>query len=156
MKRNFYNTRDSYIVYKNLSTDPININQYVQIINHFMKFLISKLFQTGEINIPERLGKLNIIGKKVKVRIEDGEIKGLAPDWVKTKELWNSDSVAKNNKQLVYHFNEETNGIRYKFFWSKNRVLVSNKTLYNLRMTRTNKRRLSSLVKEGKEYLIKN
>ena len=154
--KKFYNTRDSYIVYKNMSVNPINISQYVQIINHFMKFLSSKLLSTGEINIPERLGKLSIFGKKVNVRIEDGEIKGLAPDWVKTKQLWESDEEAKNNKQLVYHFNEETNGIRYKFAWSKNRVLVSNKTLYNLRMTRSNKRELSKLVREEKEYLIKN
>ncbi len=154
--KKFYNTRDSYVVYKNMSVNPINISQYVQIINHFMKFLSSKLLSTGEINIPERLGKLSIFGKKVNVRIEDGEIKGLAPDWVKTKQLWESDEEAKNNKQLVYHFNEETNGIRYKFSWSKNRVLVSNKTLYNLRMTRSNKRELSRLVREGKEYLIKN
>ena len=154
--KKFYNTRDSYVVYKNMSVNPINISQYVQIINHFMKFLSSKLLSTGEIIIPERLGKLSIFGKKVKIRIEDGEIKGLAPDWVKTKELWDSDSIAKQNKQLVYHFNEETNGIRYKFAWSKNRVLVSNKTLYNLRMTRSNKRELSKLVREGREYLIKN
>ncbi len=152
--KKFYNTRDSYVVYKNMSVNPINISQYVQIINHFMKFLSSKLLSTGEINIPERLGRLSIFGKKVNVRIENGEIKGLAPDWVKTKQLWDSDEEAKNNKQLVYHFNEETNGIRYKFFWSKNRVLVSNKTLYNLRMTRSNKRELSKLVREGKEYLI--
>ena len=154
--KKFYNTRDSYVVYKNMSVNPINISQYVQIINHFMKFLSSKLLSTGEINIPERLGKLSIFGKKVNVRIEDGEIKGLAPDWVKTKQLWESEEEAKNNKQLVYHFNEETNGIRYKFSWSKNRVLVSNKTLYNLRMTRSNKRELSRLVREGKEYLIKD
>ena len=152
--KNFYNTRDSYVVYKNMSDNPINISEYVQIINQFMKFLILKLLSTGEIILPERLGRLSIFGKKVNVRIEDGEIKGLAPDWVKTKQLWDSDEEAKNNKQLVYHFNEETNGIRYKYVWSKNRVLVSNKTLYNLRMTRTNKRELSKLVKEGKEYLI--
>ena len=154
--KKFYNTRDSYVVYKNMSVNPINISQYVQIINHFMKFLSSKLLSTGEIIIPERLGKLSIFGKKVKIRIEDGKIKGLAPDWVKTKELWDSDPIAKQNKQLVYHFNEETNGIRYKFAWSKNRVLVSNKTLYNLRMTRSNKRELSKLAREGREYLIKN
>ena len=154
--KKFYNTRDSYVVYKNMSVNPINISQYVQIINHFMKFLSSKLLSTGEIIIPERLGKLSIFGKKVNIRIENDEIKGLAPDWVKTKELWDSDPIAKQNKQLVYHFNEETNGIRYKFAWSKNRVLVSNKTLYNLRMTRSNKRELSRLVREGKEYLIKN
>ena len=154
--KKFYNTRDSYVVYKNMSDNPINISEYVQIINQFMKFLILKLLSTGEIILPERLGRLSIFGKKVNVRIEDGEIKGLAPDWVKTKELWDSDPIAKQNKQLVYHFNEETNGIRYKFAWSKNRVLVSNKTLYNLRMTRSNKRELSKLVREGKEYLIKD
>ena len=154
--KKFYNTRDSYVVYKNMSDNPINISEYVQIINQFMKFLILKLLSTGEIILPERLGRLSIFGKKVNVRIEDGEIKGLAPDWVKTKELWDSDPIAKQNKQLVYHFNEETNGIRYKFAWSKNRVLVSNKTLYNLRMTRSNKRELSKLVREGREYLIKN
>ena len=154
--KKFYNTRDSYVVYKNMSDNPINISEYVQIINQFMKFLILKLLSTGEIILPERLGRLSIFGKKVNVRIEDGEIKGLAPDWVKTKQLWDSDEEAKSNKQLVYHFNEETNGIRYKFSWSKNRVLVSNKTLYNLRMTRSNKRELSRLVKNNKEYLIKD
>lgn len=155
-KKNHYNINDSYVVYKNISNDPIDKSIYLQITNQFMKFLSSKLLSQGEINIPERLGKLSIYGKKVKVKVEDGQIKGLAPDWVKTKELWESDKEAKNKKQLVYHFNEETNGIRYKYVWSKNRVLVSNKTLYNLRMTRTNKRELSKLVKEGKEYLIKN
>ena len=153
-KKNHYNINDSYVVYKNISNDPVDKSIYLQITNQFMKFLSSKLLSQGEINIPERLGKLSIYGKKVKVKVEDGQIKGLAPDWVKTKELWESDKEAKNKKQLVYHFNEETNGIRYKFFWSKNRVLVSNKTLYNLRMTRSNKRELSKLVREGKEYLI--
>lgn len=153
-KKNHYNINDSYVVYKNISNDPVDKSIYLQITNQFMKFLSSKLLSQGEINIPERLGKLSIYGKKVKVKVEDGQIKGLAPDWVKTKELWESDKEAKKNKQLVYHFNEETNGIRYKYVWSKNRVLVSNKTLYNLRMTRTNKRELSKLVKEGKEYLI--
>ena len=155
-KKNHYNINDSYVVYKNISNDPVDKSIYLQITNQFMKFLSSKLLSQGEINIPERLGKLSIYGKKVKVKVEDGQIKGLAPDWVKTKELWESDKEAKENKQLVYHFNEETNGIRYKYVWSKNRVLVSNKTLYNLRMTRSNKRELSKLVREGKEYLIKN
>ena len=121
-----------------------------------MKFLSSKLLERGEIIIPDRLGRLMVLGKKVKVRIEEGKIKGLAPDWVKTKELWEEDPQAKLDKQLVYHFNENTNGIRYKYFWSKSRVLVTNKTLYNLKMTRENKRTLSKLVTEGKEYLIRD
>lgn len=152
--RNFYNTRDSYIIYKSVSKDPLEVSRYIEITNLFMKFLSNKLLEKGSIIIPERLGNLSIIGKKIKVRIEEGKIKGLAPDWVKTKELWEEDSQAKLEKQLVYHFNENTNGIRYKYSWSKNRVLVTNKTLYNLKMTRENKRALSKLVTEGKEYLI--
>lgn len=150
-----YNIRDSYKLYKQEQDNPVDIKAYVDISNEFMKFLIRKLFQKGEVLIPERLGTLQIIGRKVKVRLEDGEIKGLAPNWVETKKLWEENPTAKENKQLVYHFNEDTNGVRYKFSWSKARVLVSNKTLYNLRLTRTNKRILAALIKNGKEYLIK-
>ena len=39
--KKFYNTRDSYVVYKNMSDNPINISEYVQIINQFLKLKIS-------------------------------------------------------------------------------------------------------------------
>lgn len=154
--KDYYNIRDSYKEYKNEVDKPVDIKTYVLIINGFIKFLVTKLFFKGEVSLPERLGNIQIIGKKVKVQLEEGKIKGLAPDWKATKELWESDTQCKENKQLVYHFNEETNGVRYRFFWSKNRALVPNKTLYNLKMTRTNKRYLSQLIRQGKEYLIKN
>lgn len=149
------NIRSSYSIYSSLSNNPEDVNTFMEVVKGYMKFLSSKLHEVGEISIPEKLGTVQIVGKKAKVTIENGEIKGLAPDWASTKALWDSDEEAKNNKQLVYHFNEETNGVRYRFFWSKSRVLVANKTLYNLRMTRTNKRTLSSNIKAGKEYLIK-
>lgn len=155
MPKKFYNTRDSYKLYLKNTDTPIGISMYLSIVNGFMKFLVKKLFSTGSIMFPERLGSLQIVGRKVKVRIEDGEIKGLAPDWASTKKLWEEDEQAKKDKQLVYHFNEHTNSVRYRFFWSKARALVTNKTLYNLRMTRSNKRELSKLIQEGKEYLIK-
>lgn len=155
MARDYLNTRDSYKTYLKTSTNPVDVSTYVKIVNGYMKFLIQKLFFKGSITLPLRLGKLQIVGKKVKVQVEDGKIKGLAPDWVNTKKLWEEDSEAKKNKTLVYHFNEHTDGVRYRFFWSKARALVANKTLYDLRLTRTNKRELSSLVSNGKEYLIK-
>lgn len=152
-----YNLRDSYICYKTQSNleNIYDIKDYLKITQGYLKFIMDKLYHTGEILLPEKMGHLQIIGKKVKINIEEGKIKGLAPDWVKTKELWLNDEIAKNNKQLVYHFNEHSNGIRYRFFWSKRRILVPNKTLYNLTLTRTNKRTLSSMVKNNKEYLIK-
>lgn len=154
--KSYFNLRDSYKTYKQEVEVPIDIRTYMYIVNGFIQFLVCKLFSRGEILLPERLGVLSIIGRKQKVRIEDGKIKGLAPDWGKTKELWAHDEQAKENKQLVYHFNEQTNGVRYKFFWGKVRVAVPNKTLYSLKMTRANKRFLSELIKSGKEYLIKS
>lgn len=150
-----FNLRDSYSVYLKNSENPVDLKLYMLIVNDYMKFLSSKLLESGQISLPERLGNLEVVGKKSRIVIEDGVIKGLAPDWVETKELWDRDPQAKASKQLAYHFNEDTNGVRYKFFWSKNRVLVANKTLYTLRMTRTNKRDLSSRIKQGKEYRIK-
>ena len=151
------NLRDSYKLYKKEVKNPVDVKTYVLIATMYNKFLMDKVLDGEEVTLPSRFGTLCIIGRKQKIQFdEQGNIKGLAPDWVKTKELWDSDPIAKQNKQLVYHFNEETNGIRYKFAWSKNRVLVSNKTLYNLRMTRSNKRELSKLVREGKEYLVKD
>ncbi len=155
MAGNHCNIRDSYKLYSKEVDEAVDMKTYISIANGFMKFLMRKLFNKGLILIPERLGTLQIVGKKVKISLDNGEIKGLAPDWKETKLLWERDAEAKQNKQLVYHFNEETNGIRYRFFWSKARVLVANKSLYNLKMTRTNKRILSALIKQGKEYLIK-
>lgn len=154
--KEYYNLRDSYSIYKSSVETPIDIRTYLKIVNGFMKFLICKLFIRGEIVLPERLGSIHIYGRKQKVRIEDGKIKGCGPDWIKTKELWANDEEAKKNKQLVFQFNEETNGVVYKFVWSVNNVPVLNKCLYKFKATRDNKRHLSKLIKEGKEYLIKN
>lgn len=154
--KDYLNIRDSYKLYKTTTDKPIGISIYVKIVNGFMKFLMRKLLDKGELRLPERMGYLNIQGKEVNVRIEDGKIKGLSPDWAGTKKLWEENPEAKESKQLVYHFNEETNGVRYKYSWKKSTVIVPNRALYQLRMTRTNKRDLSALIKSGKEYQIKN
>jgi len=147
------NIRDSFKTYSKDSQNPLDIKEYVNIANLYNKFLIDKVLEGEEVSLPYRLGSLSVRGKKQEVRFEDGKIVGLAPDWVKTKKLWEEDAEAKNSKRLLYHTNEHTDGVRYKYNWSKNRVLVTNKTLYNFRLTRTNKRRLSDLVKNGKKFI---
>lgn len=150
-----YNIRTSYKDYKEDIETPVDIKVFVTICNGYMKFLMLKLLDKGELMLPLRLGNILIRGFKSHIRVEEGKIVGAAPNWRGTKELWDSDPEAKTNKQLVYFFNEDTNGVRYSYKWSKDRVMVSNKSLYSLRMSRENKRNLSKLIKEGKEYLIK-
>lgn len=151
------NVRDSYKLYKKLTTNPVDIKDYIIYANEYNKFLMNKVLEGNEVTLPSRLGTLSIIGKKQKISFdENGKIKGLAPDWVKTKQLWDSNQTAKEKKQIVYHTNSHTDNTRYKFFWSKQRILIQNKILYALKMTRDNKRKVHFLIKEGKQYITKN
>lgn len=151
MKRNL---RDSYKFYKQEATLPINSKDYLEIVAGFNKFMIDKVLEGDEVVLPVRFGTLSIIGRKQEIKYDqDGKIIGLAPNWKKTKELWDRNEDAKKRKQLVYCTNEHTSNIRYRFFWSKNKVFVTNKTLYALRMTRTNKRTVNvNVTTENKEY----
>ena len=150
------NIRDSYKSYKKSSTNPVGINTYIELTTGFIRHLISFIFNGDEVVFPARLGTFSVLGKKQKLRIENNQIKGLSPNWVKTKELWKSSEDARNRKQLVYNTNEHSDNLRYKFIWSKKRSVVENKTLYTLTMTRANKRELSKRIKEGQEYYSTN
>lgn len=151
------NVRDSYKFYLQTTENPVDIKTYLLINAEYNKFLISKVLEGDEVTLPGRMGTLSIVGKKQKIRFdEEGNVVGLAPDWVKTKKLWENNKEARKNKTRVFHTNSHTDNTRYKFLWSKARVLVTNKTLYALRITRTNKRAVSSLIKKGKQYITKH
>lgn len=148
------NLRDSYKLYKEDAILPISSKDYLDIVSKFNKFMINRVLEGDEVVLPARFGTLAIVGKKQEIKFdENGNIIGLAPNWVKTKQLWENDAEAKSKKKLVYCTNEHTSNIRYKFFWSKNKIFAANKTLYALRMTRTNKRAVYDKVsKQNKEY----
>lgn len=151
------NTRDSYKLYKKSTLNPIDLKTYITYCHEYNKFLMSKVFEGHEVTLPMKLGTFCITGKKQKISFdENGKIKGLAPDWVKTKKLWDSNKSAKEKKQIVYHTNSHTDSTRYKIFWSKQKIIIQNKILYSFRLTRDNKRKINSLIKEGKQYVTKH
>lgn len=147
------NLRESYKLYKQSVENPIDIKTYLILAADYNKFLIDKVLEGKEITLPSRMGTLSILGKEQQIKFdEEGKVKGLAPDWVRTKELWESNAQAKAEKKLLYHMNSHTDNVRYKFLWSKKNVLVENKTLYSLRLTRTNKRAVHQKILEGAQY----
>lgn len=150
------NIRNSYKDYKKKSDNPVDINTYITLTTGFIRYLMNLIFEGNEVVFPARLGTFSIVGRKQKLKIEDGKIKGLSPNWVKTKELWKSSEDARLRKQLVYNTNDHSDNLRFKFMWSKKRSVVENKTLYTLIMTRANKRELSKRLKEGAEYYSQN
>lgn len=149
------NIRSSYSFYKKNYEPTVDIKTYILISTGFIKFMMEKVLNGDEVVLPMRLGTLKVFGKKQSLRFEDGVIKGLSPNWARTKELWEKSEDARLRKQLVYNTNEHSDLMRYKFLWSKKRSIVENKNLFTLIMTRANKRALAAKIKEGKEYYSK-
>jgi hypothetical protein len=138
--------------YKN----TIDNKRFSAIIDEYHKFMMQKVFEGHTIFLPNRFGCLFVVGKKQQVRIEEGKILGLAPDWVSTKKLWDSNPEAKANRKVLYHENAEEDGYRYRFFWSKRNIFIVNKSLYSLRVSRKNKRTLHKIIKEEGGEIFKN
>lgn len=150
------NIRKSYKLYRKLSKKPIEVKHYIYLANDYNKFLMEKVFEGEEVTLPMKLGTLSIIGRKQEIKFNEDGVPNLAPNWGKTKKLWDSNHLAKEKKTIIYCLNEETNGVRYKVAWSKRLMMVENKILYSLKMTRENKRRINKeLVVNKKEYFVK-
>ena len=156
MNKHGYVIRDTYKPYKQQSEDPYSQEDYLKITYGFMEFLANKIFEGHTIKLPERLGSVKILGKKQKIFINEktDRVRGLAPDWKNTLVLWKKDPTAKGKGKVIYHLNEHTNGVKYRFFWSRRNVLLENKILYTLVFSRANKRHLAKLIKNNVEYEI--
>jgi len=130
--------------------------QYCKIMNEFNKHIMELVFEGNEVKLPEKMGVLSVRGKKSipKYNEELGRIDNQAVDYGETNKLWDKCPECKERKQMVYHLNEHTNNIRYRFFWSKERMIVENKIFYTMVFTRANKRHVSQLIQQGKDYYV--
>lgn len=153
------NLRSSYKDYKQGVSNPVDINTYLKIAQGFILYIMRKLFEGHDIQLGpgDSLGTLGVRGRKIATFTDkNGEIKGAAPSWSKTKKLWDENPEAKANRQLVYCTNEHTNGLTFKIVWFKKDMRLHNKSYYTIIFSRKNKRTLSKLIKEGKEYYSSN
>ena len=149
------NIRDSYkAFYKKLDEPKATFKDYLDIVHGFIKFMMKKVMEGEDVVFP-RIGTFSIRGKRNQAFIgTDGEIKGLAPNWKETKELWDKDIKAKENRLIIYCSNEESNGVTYSFKWDNTTLPLKNKQYYKVRLSRENKREIVKRVKSRQPYLI--
>lgn len=105
---------------------------------------------SNEFRLPFRLGYLRI--RKFKTRIisdANGKLKTghMHPDWKATKALWLTNPKAKEDKKIVWHTNNHSQGYYYKWYWDKRACNITNSSVYSLTMSRNNKRLISKIVK---------
>ena len=149
------NIRSSYKIHKAKGYTTLNINEYAKIANAYNKFIMDLIFNGQTLKMPSRLGTVSIKGKYKPLTLnEEGKIMSRNVDYKATKELWAKCPECQDSKQLVYHDNEHTNGVKYQFFWSKERMIIENKIFYEMVFTRTNKRKMAELIFSGTEFYV--
>lgn len=128
--------------------------EYLDIMNGFAEFLMDAVLNAETVYLPEKLGVIQVIGKKLQPKVTDNGIEGLTINWGATHKLWKECEPCKERKQKVYYFNEHSDGIRYRFMWSRTAMLMTNKYLYTYVPNRKSKHKLNRRITEGKEYQI--
>lgn len=137
--KDFHN---SYINY--VGDNPLYNVEYKlfrEILIDYFKYLRNNLIEEGkEVKLPCRLGTVAVVKHKPKGYTS----KSLRVDYKSSRDIG----------KLVLHLNEHTDGYKYRFYWSKSNVIVTNKSKYQLVMTRHNKRRLAYILKNGvRDYM---
>lgn len=134
--------KDAYMFYKNkFPKKHIDKKKYTDICSLFNKKLSDKIIRESlEARLYFRLGFLRIRANKLKVKMKDGKIDtNRNPiDWPKTLDMWErvygtrDKSVLKgiDNKKLVYHVNENTNGFIMMWYWDKRNSNIINNRVY--------------------------
>jgi len=160
------NMRDGYKFYRQNHQDA-DSKTYLEIVSGLMQLFMQKVLEGNDVKMGAKLGTIGVRGAKVEPIItEEGEIRGIAPNWGETKKSWQKKAEdlgisyeefllkPRSERPLVYCFNEHSNFIKYKLVWYKANVIVRNKSYYGLGFSWHNRRALSKLIKEGKEYLV--
>lgn len=138
--------------YKLTSTEYSNI---LKDINDGIVNMI--ILENFEFKMPFGLGKLSMVQKKVKFRLDhNGELntKNLAVNYKETTALWNKDEIARANKKLIFYTNEHTNGNRMIYYWSKKVSKCSGISAYGFLACRSVKRKPAMFLKDPDKKLM--
>ena len=135
-----YTLPDMYEDYiKDIEEDSpyyVSYSEYVGIVTSYYKSLMDDILEKGKVfKLPYGMGTVSVTKKLLK----KFDSLHLPIDWALTKQLG----------KRVYHINDHTNNYKFRFRWSKKLVHTKNIHKYRLVFTRTNKRRLASLIKDG-------
>jgi hypothetical protein len=138
--------KDAYPLYKNNNPNSVDKTTFVKICKEFNKKIIEKIINTSfELRLPYRLGFLRVRKCLGKIEVVAGKLNTvrLKPDWNACWEYWykiyegktRNEIIAIPNKKLIYHYNDETNGYYYKFFWDRRECVIRNQAMYKFRPT---------------------
>lgn len=151
--------RDSigvYDIYKKIRKNhwydigrPVTEKEYYAIIRGVNDLLAEELANGRTVNLPARMGKLELRKTKVGVFMDDGKLKiTYPPDWSKTLRLWYEDAEAREKKTILRNENPYVYHIKYCV--SGTSANYNNKSFYQFALNTFVKKALSRNIKQGK------
>lgn len=112
----------------------VDYNTYRSIVCDYLKWIVKEvLYKSSEIKLPSRVGSVLVVKKR--------PLKN-------SRKFYNVDFKSTNELgKTILHLNEHSDGFRYRFRWRREYVALKNKSLYEMVMSRTNKRTLAHIIK---------
>lgn len=148
--KNSYGIYDGFKYYRKIrpkeSKYVLNESQYFTIFRKINKLLIDNLIKGEDINLPYRLGRIELRKHNAKITIDGNKVKTNLPiDWHKTLKLWYEDEESFKNKTLVKVEEKEI----YKIYYNRTVANFNNKSFYQFNFNRDLKKKLKFNIKEG-------
>ena len=143
----YYNSLDSVERNSRYNLSPKEFAKAVSLANTLMveKMITDNLV----IELPFRMGNIGIVKNKQNDTIqEDGTMSktGRAIDWKATRQLWDEDPEAKEEKTLLYFTNPHTGGFICKWKWNRKAPYAKNSRFYKFHPLRKWKRLLAKVL----------
>ena len=126
-------------MYKTL---PIEIDYavYMNILKEMCSVILyHMLYRSEGFKMPYGLGFIQI-GKYKPKHLDN---RSLSVDYKASKEL----------NKTIYHLNEHSDGYKYRLYWSRIPMTISDRYKYQLNFVRQNKRKLAQLIFNNQDYL---
>lgn len=125
---------------------PLSEHEFYIIIRQINSLLAEEILRGNDIELPHRLGKIELRKFEKRVSFRDGKIHTNLPiDWDRTLKLWAEDINSYKERVLV---RMEENEI-FKVVYNKSKANYNNKSFYEFNINRDIKKRLKQRIKEG-------
>ena len=125
---------------------PVTEHQFYSIIRKINNYLADLLLQGHDIELPCRMGTIEVRKYDASISIKDGKVRSNLPvDWDRTLKLWSEDEEAYKERTLIKVEEKEI----FSVFYSRTRANYKNKSFYEFRPNRQLKLRIKKRIKMG-------
>ena len=124
---------------------PLTEHEFYTIIRQVNSELAYSLIRGDDINLPNRMGRLELRKYDAKIRVDSNNkvITNLPIDWDRTLKLWSEDEEAYKERILIKMEEKEI----FKVFYNKKSANYENKSFMQFDVNRDIKRSLTQQIK---------